>query len=375
MIVPLARRSLCYEWPRFLPAVLAIAFSALLLLVQAALVKGIFGGAALFIERSGADLWVGYPGTQSVDLGRLLPRDVDLRLRVEPGVARVEPFRWIDADWRSGSGRGAVSVYVSGIDLDDHALAFARLLDAAQRERLRWPDTVIVDRADLDKLAIAPGGFTRLNGRTVQVVDAVAGLRALGAPTVLASLDTAARLAPTQGRVSYWLVRAADGVAPADLARRLAAAGRAGGFEVWTREDFAAKSVTYWMFETGAGVGVLFLAVVVALVGATVTSQAMLAAVAGSSRQYATLIALGVAQARLRRVVLEQAAWIGVGGLLLGALFAAGALAVARARDVPAVLGPLEAVGCGVVVLAIALLSGLAAVRGLRRADPLALLR
>ena len=39
-MVPLARKTLVYEWRRFLPSLFAVAFSGLLLLVQAALVLG-----------------------------------------------------------------------------------------------------------------------------------------------------------------------------------------------------------------------------------------------------------------------------------------------------------------------------------------------
>jgi putative ABC transport system permease protein len=46
-MVPLARRTLVHEWRRFLPSTLAVAFSGVLLLVQAALVFGIFGSAAV----------------------------------------------------------------------------------------------------------------------------------------------------------------------------------------------------------------------------------------------------------------------------------------------------------------------------------------
>ena len=65
MIVALARKTLLHEWRRFLPAVVAVAFSGLLLLVQAALVLGIFGSAAVYIEASKGDLWIGYPGTRT----------------------------------------------------------------------------------------------------------------------------------------------------------------------------------------------------------------------------------------------------------------------------------------------------------------------
>ena len=65
------------------------------------------------------------------------------------------------------------------------------------------------------------------------------------------------------------------------------------------------------MFETGAGLGFVFFAFVVFIVGTVITSQTLVAAVASSVREYAMLNALGAGYPALRRVVLEQAFWVG----------------------------------------------------------------
>lgn len=377
MIVALARKSLVHEWRRFVPAMLAVAFSGVLLLVQTALVLGIFGSAGVYVDRSAGDLWVGYPGTQSVELGRPVPLDTEIWLRMDPAVERVEAFRWADGDWRSPAGQGGVSVFISGIDTGADALLFANALTPELRQRLLQPDAVIVDRADLSKLGVAEGGRARINGRQVQVVGTAAGLRALGGVNVLASLDTAARLqaGAADPRVAYYVVRLRDPGKAAAVQARLAAGAAPHGFEVWTREDFRRRAVTYWMFETGAGLGVLFLAVVVCVVGAVITSQTLMGAVAGSVREYATLHALGVGMGALRKVVVEQAAWVGAAGMLFGGLATGAALELARRHDVPVALGWVPLSACAVLVMAIALVSGLAAVRALHGADPTELLR
>ena len=119
----------------------------------------------------------------------------------------------------------------------------------------------------------------------------------------------------------------------------------------------------------------LFLAVVVSVVGAVITSQTLMGAVAGSAAEYAALQALGVGMSALRAVVLEQAAWIGATGIVLGTLGAAAALWLARRHDVPVAVDGWASLGCAALVFGIALVSGWAAVRALRRADPATLLR
>ena len=376
-MVPLARKTIAHEWRRFLPSALAVAFSGLLLLVQAALVFGIFDSSAVYIRSSGGDLWLGYPGTQSIELGRPIPQQAEIAALMDPAVERVEPFNWIDGDWRGPADKGGVSVFVSGIDTRPDALMFAAALSPQLRAKLDEPDGVVVDRADLAKLGLDVGGQAVVNGHRVRIVGVGSGLRALGGVNILTSLATSRRLdnGDSGGRVAYYVVKLRD-PAQADAARaRLQPAGATRAFEVWTREGFARRAVAYWMFETGAGLGVLFLAIVVFVVGALITSQTLMGAVAGSIREYATLQALGVGFARLRRVVLQQAAWVGAFGLVVGGVATALVVLLAHRRDVPVQLDLATIAVCAALVMGIALLSGLAAVRTLRHADPALLLR
>jgi putative ABC transport system permease protein len=375
-MVPLARKTLIYEWRRFLPSALAVAFSGLLLLVQAALVLGIFNSAAVYIKKSGGDLWVGYPGTQSIELGRPIPHDAEINLLMDPEVARVEPFRWIDGDWRGPADKGGVSVFVSGIDTRADGMMFADVLAPELRAKLDEPDSVIVDRADLSKLGLQVGAQAVINGKRVRIVGVGNGLRALGGVNILTSLATARRLENDNeaGDVAYYVVKLHDPQQADAVRKRLQPVGSR-RYEIWTRPAFAHRAVTYWMFETGAGLGVIFLAIVVFLVGSVITSQTLMGAVAGSIREYATLHALGVGFTALRRVVLKQSAWVGAFGLLVGGVATTLVVWAAGRRDVPVQLDLTTIAVCGALVMAIALVSGLLAVRTLRHADPALLLR
>jgi len=98
-------------------------------------------------------------------------------------------------------------------------------------------------------------------------------------------------------------------------------------------------------------------------------------AVAGSAREYATLNALGVGVAKLRWVVLEQAFWVSALGLLGATVLGIAIIALARSQDVPVVLDVPITLACIVLAMGLAAISGLVAMRGLRRADPATLLR
>src|SRR5438477_819329 len=79
-----------YERQRFLPAILAVAFSAALVAVQAGLVLGLLSMMSLPVDRAAADVWVGFPGVRSVDLGHPVPERWASRLAAQPEVERAE---------------------------------------------------------------------------------------------------------------------------------------------------------------------------------------------------------------------------------------------------------------------------------------------
>jgi putative ABC transport system permease protein len=376
-MVALARKTLIYEWRRFLPAMLAVGFAGLLQLLQIALVLGIFGSTSLYVTGSSADVWVGYPGTQSVGLGRSIDADLESRILMDPAVRQVEPYLWVDGDWRGSRETGGVSVFVSGIDTRADGLMFSRVLSPALRGRLDEPDAIVVDRSALDQLGVDIGQTATINGRQVHVVGISRGLRALGGVNVLCSLDTARRLDadPFDAGPTYLVASLRDPQQAEAVAARLRGDTAFGPYTSWSADDFARRSVRYWLFDTGAGAGVLFLAGVVFLVGTVITSQTLIAAVNGSMREYATLNALGVGVGALRKVVLEQAFWVGALGLLGASVFGVVLMLLARSQDVPVVLNMAAASACIVLVMGLAAVSGLAAMRSLRRADPASLLR
>jgi putative ABC transport system permease protein len=377
-VVALASKTLFYEWRKFLPAALAVAFSGLLLLMQAALMFGIFDSASVYVNKSAADLWAGYPGTQTIELGRPIPLDTEMALRMDADVIRVEPFDWIDGDWRGPASHGSVSVFISGIDPAPDGLMFAQAIPLAMRAMLNEPDSVIVDAAELPKLGLAIGGTATLNGHRVKIVAASNGLRALGGVNIVTSLATARRLntdATMADRVAYYVARLRPGANADSVRDRIEKTWPQRRFTVWTKAEFAHTAATYWMFETGAGLGFVFFTFIVFLVGTVITSQTLMAAVASHVREYAMLNALGAGHGALRRVVLEQALIVGGFGIVAGAVVCAALMLLARSQNVPVSFDATAAIGCGILVLAIALVSGAMAVRTISHLEPANLLR
>jgi putative ABC transport system permease protein len=239
------------------------------------------------------------------------------------------------------------------------------------------PGAVIVDRANLDTLGVEPGNWAKIDGKSVHVVATTTGLRALGGVNVISSIETACQLTSCsdKNRATYWVAKLHDPQNATAVRTQLLGKPAFGTYDVWTAGEFAQRSQFYFLLDTGAGVALLFMAVIVVLVGLVVASQALIAVVISSAREYATLNALGAGMAALRSVVLEQAAWIGGIGLLLSAGVSLLLLLLANSRDVSVAAPPAMIVVWAGVVLGIAMISGLLAMRGLLRADPALLLR
>lgn len=375
-MVSIARSALIYEWRRFLPAALAVAFAGLLVQVQLSLLLGMFSAISVYIDRSSADLWVGYPNTQSVDLARPIPGKVANSLRMHPEVAAVEKFTWTVGDWVRPKG-GKLSAVLIGINPEADALTFAHLLTPQLRQLLMQPGNVLVDVADLGKLGVAVGDHTEVVGKRVRVAGTVDGMRSMGGANVLTSLSTARRMDPNlrNDSTDYFLVRIKNPEQAEAVRDALQPHGSLKQFQVWTAEELSIQSQAYWLFESGAGAGFLFSSALGLLVGIVITSQTLMGAIIAALREYATLRALGVSTSSLRAVVLEQSFWVGLAGQVITLVVGAILVVLARAAHVSLALPLWGIVATGILILGIALLSGLGALRALNQAEPFTLLR
>ena len=377
MAVSLARASLIYEWRRYLPALFAVAFAGVMMLVQLGLLLGMFGSVSIYISKSTADLWVGFRDAPSVDMARDIPARNEVFVRMHPAVKDVESFRWGGGDWRRADGI-AIGGFLVGVDTRLDGMTFGRLLTPELRRILYEPATVLIDEADLNKLGTAVGSTAELNGKRVRVGGTVSGLRAIGGANTLASLATT-RFIDSSTRdtdsVAFFLVKLNDPRRAEEVRDALQPRGNFRPYSVWTANELAHRSTLYWLLESGAGAGFMFSSLLALIVGIVITSQTLMAATAAAIREYATLRALGVARRSLRAVVIEQAAWLGVLGFVIATGLSLLALWIAQenhvSMDLPWVSFPLT----GLLLLLIAISAGLFSLRALNSAEPATLLR
>src|SRR5204862_452907 len=113
------------------------------------------------------------------------------------------------------------------------------------------------------------------------------------------------------------LIKLRPGSNAEDVVRRLRAL-LPGDVDVKSRSDFLYAERYYWVIKTSVGV-IFGLGVLVGIaVGVAVVYQVLSADIAKRMPEYATLKAMGYSQPYLSRVVLTQAATIGLAGFLPG---------------------------------------------------------
>ena len=111
------------------------------------------------------------------------------------------------------------------------------------------------------------------------------------------------------------------------------------------------------------------------LVGVAITSQTLRGAILAALREYATLRALGVSLPSLRRVVFEQAWWVGIAGLMVTGLLTWAIYVTAKAHYVAIAFPWWATAGASFFTIAVALLSGLLSLQPLYKTEPAELLR
>lgn len=374
----LARATLVHDWRRFLPAILSVAFSGVLMLVQLGLLSGMFATVTVLVDTIPAQIWVTAPATQSVDDTAAIPASLAALIDASPNIAGSDVLSLHDASWRTPDG-ARVAVTLVALSTAPGALVCPGPLRAHGCALLATPGSVVIDRSEADKLGATPGTSAEIDGHRVRVVAAVTGMRSIGTTYVFTSRQTFDHLLDddphARRQTSFVLGQLGAGRDAVPVSRALQGLLRPSAARVWTQTHLSRASRTFWLRESGVGAGFVFSTALGVLIAIVITSQCLRGVIIGQLREYATFRAIGVPARRLAAVVVEQATWIGAAGAVLMGYLVIGVAVVARYCYVPFGLSWNAYVLAGGIGLFTAIISGLMALRELYRLEPAELLR
>jgi putative ABC transport system permease protein len=373
-----ALQTLWHEKARYAAGVGAVAFSAVLIVLQVGLLLGLFEITSVPVDHTDAHIWVGSQDVKSIDLGTQININSYMpRLTEKRGlVGQPELYLANYANLTRDDG-GMERCFVLGGSLEDGACGAPSVLTPELRARLTQPNSIVVDESDLKRLNLSYIGQTvKISGVEVTLVGTVQGMKSLAAPWVICSVTTARKLLAAfvqPDHCTYLLARAESPQRAKEIVAELRA--EYPEMSVYTTSDFSFSCRWYWLTRTKAGIAIGYAALLGLLVGAVITAQTLYSATMASAKEFATLLALGIPRTRMYALVMAQSFWVGVFGVL-AAIPAVWVLReAAAAGGARVVLHWMILTGATVVTISTALLAGLFALRSVRRIEPMSLLR
>jgi putative ABC transport system permease protein len=326
-MMAIALKMLFGDRGKFLAIVLGVTFAALIMTQQPSVFVGLLTRTYAFIDDvSLPDIWVMDPGVEYVEEHKPIRDTALARVRGVDGVAWAVPMFKSLIPMRLPDGRTKI---VSLTGLDDATLIGGppQMVEGALAE-LRRSDGILLDREAATKRLVytdAAGIKKPLRvGDEVEINDRRAVVVGIGrssrdfvlVPKAFTTYSRAIAYAPKKSRqLTYVLVKARDGIAPAQLAKDIAAAT---GLRALTRAEFRQTTLGYWMRNTGIPINFGISVTLGFLVGAAIAGMSFFNFVRENLGQYAALKAMGLRSGILVRMVLLQALTVGLIGYGIG---------------------------------------------------------
>jgi putative ABC transport system permease protein len=385
-------------------AVVALAFSGLLVLAQVGMFVGIGKGFTAQIDRARADIMVLGPGAKALFGGPSgLPRRMIPLVYSHPEVTQVAPLDGsggrfqnilspeeqakIEARTKAaakggkkggggGGGRKTEFVNVTVIDAIPGYVTVPTDYTQSMVEALRRPYAVAVDQTALKRLGVKKGDKALYNGKTITIAVVTTGYPNIIQPTLVMSRDTLRMLgeADTGQRVGPLMVEIRDPARAEIVAAQLNKKGD-GKFRAWTRQELADANSGAMLDDQIIGIMLGFSAFLGLLIGVAITWQTLRGAIMANIKEFASLRALGVSMGDLRNIVMELSFWVGIAGVFAAGLLTWLVTLLATAGGVPMYFPPVLIVVVAVFLVIIAVLSGFLSLGILKNSQPADLLR
>ena len=379
----LALATLLYEWRRYMAAVVALAFSGMMVLVMLGLFTGIIHSDFATTERSRADIFIlPVKAASMVNSNASLPARVQPQIFINPHVTEVRSLDETFGEWVNVAGPGGHQVQkfinVWAVDPIPDAVTLPVDYTEEQRIALMEPGAVAIDASTLASLGVKLNDSASVNGHAVRVRAILHNYQSIEQPTIVASRDTVRRLRRNGGSGSSdtgpLMVRI-DNPALADQVRTELNAGAHGAYRAWTAKEFNRANENAVMSQQIIGVLLVFLTIMAALIGIGITSQTLRGAILSNIREFASLRALGISMGSLRWIVMELSFWAGVAGIGAALLLTWLATLAAAGAGLPLVIRPQPALMVSAMLMVIAVMSGALAMGVLKHSQPADLLR
>jgi len=318
----IAIRMLTGDKTKFYGLLFGIAFSTLLITQQLTIfVNLIERGASGVYNEPNAQVWVMDPVSRTTDVNYALPATALDQVRAVPGVEWAVPHLRSVASVRTREGE-LEQVAIIGVD-DTTLIGLPKSLFKGSRSVLSEPDAVIID--DGGTINMFGAGFDpvderlELNDQRAVILGMADTIPAFTSTAVLyTKYSRALNFVPgTRNRMSFVLVGITEGETPEAVAQRIEAQT---GLKAETREEFARAGVNFIIQNTGIPINFGITVILGFVVGVAIVGLTFSLFIRDNIKQFGALKAIGVSNAKIRRMVVAQASLVGFIGYALGVL-------------------------------------------------------
>jgi putative ABC transport system permease protein len=375
---PLGWLQLRHRPLRLLVASAGIAFAVLLILMQLGFRSALFESAVRYHERFRYGVALFSRDSQFIVRPAPFPIQRLYQALAVEGVKSVSPVYIFPSIWRNPWNHERRSIFTVGVDPDDDTLDAPGVME--QRRLLRQEDAALFDALSrpehgpvAEHLRSGESVVTEVNDREIRIVGLFEMGSSFGLDASLLTSDTNfLRLFPSRDRdqIDLGLVQL-DGSVPPEIVRDRLRMLLPQDVLVLTRPEFVARERAYWNAATPIGYVFAFGAVMGFVVGAIIVYQILFADVTDHLREYATLRAIGYPNRFVAGIVAQQAVILAILGFIPGVAASVFLYAEAGAATrLPLILTWERAATVLLLTLAMCTLSGLLALRRVRRLDP-----
>jgi putative ABC transport system permease protein len=320
MAVDLATKSLLHDKLRFLITVSGVAFAVTLVFVQVGLFLGLMSNASLTIDQIDADLWVTSHNTPNVDFAHTFPDTYIKRVRSTPGVAAADNLIvwFMNVNLPTGAVEGTEVYALENFERWNFP---QNVVDGNVADLRRGPYMVLDDSAKKRWGNFEVGEYREVLGRRLKIIGRTVDAKSF-TTTPLTFMDY--RLAQSlnentmRGNTTYILVKLAPNADREAVRKELQS--RLPYNDVFTKDEWARRSRTYWIDSTGLGLNMYITVFLGCLVGIVVVAQTLYTSTMEHIREFGTVKAIGGGNGDIYLILGKQATIAAIAGFALGAL-------------------------------------------------------
>ncbi|MCU1306790.1 MAG: transporter permease [Acidobacteriaceae bacterium] len=323
-MVDLAFKSLLHDKLKFAITVAGVAFAVMLVFVQVGLFMGLMDNATITIQNISADLWVTSKNTPNIDFSHAFPQAYVERVRTIPGVERADNLIiWFSQLSLPTGAQEGTEIYALE-DFSKWNLPWN--IQSGDVEQLRRGRYIMMDNSAIKRYGkFEVGEYREINESRFKIIGRTRDARSF-TTTPLTFMDYRLVQGLNQqqltNRTTYILVKVAPGAdintVQKEIQRRLPFN------DVYTKQQWANKSRTYWIVNTGLGLNMAVTVFLGCLVGIVIVAQTLYSSTMEHLKEFGTVKAIGGSNADIYSILTKQASIAAIAGYVVGAAMAYG---------------------------------------------------